>query len=153
MPVNPCLDFSAALPETNAAPFTPGYFFPKHTLKYEFSNCEDHHLFSHKAWGRTREGVCFLVMLPTCDFWLCIQAVEWKAFLSSWLQSAAQDSLPDFSGWFKSALTLAYSLLCKWKGKAMCTGDFISYQNSGVRCWGKVMKERCSEHCCTNSGK
>lgn len=109
-----------------------GLLFPEaqnSTVKYEFSNCEGGHLFSHRTWGRTGEGVWFLVTLPTCDFWLCTQSVEWKALLSSWLHSTAWDSQPNFSGQFKSAQSLACSLLCKWEGMSMCTGGPSPYQN------------------------
>lgn len=111
-----------------------GMFFPEaqnSTLKYEFSNREGGRLFSHRTWGRTGEGVWFSVTLPTCDFWLGAQRVEWKALRSSWLHSAAQEPLPDFSGQFKSAQTLACSLSCA-HGKvwASVLGGLTPYQNS-----------------------
>lgn len=71
-----------------------------------------------------------MVTLPTCDFWLGAQSVEWKALRSSWLHSTAQGSLPDFSGQFKSAQTLVCSLLCKWEGMSSCAGALTPYQNS-----------------------
>lgn len=58
------------------------------------------------------------------------RSVEWKALRSSWLHSTAQESLPDFSGQFKSAQTLACSFLCKWEGMSICAGGLTPSQNS-----------------------
>lgn len=55
--------------------------------------------------------------------------MEWKALLSSWLHSAAQDSQPAFSGQIKSSQTLACSLLSEWEGMSMCAGGIAPYQN------------------------
>lgn len=114
-----------------------GMFFPEaqnSALKDEFSNREGGRLFSRRTWGRTREGVWFSVTLPTCDFWLGTQSVEWKALCSSWPHSTAQESLPDFSGQFKSAQILACSLLCKWEVWASVLGVLLLTKTRWVRC-------------------
>lgn len=131
LPVKLSVDFSSAVPKLMLL-FHFGMFFPEaqnSTLKYEFSSREGERLFSHRTWGRTGEGVWFSVTLPTCDFWPGTQSVEWKALGSSWLHSTAQESLPDFSGQFKSAQTLVCSLLCKWAGMSICAGGLTPYQN------------------------
>lgn len=131
LPADLSLGFASAVPEANTALSLWDIFSwsTKSTLKYEFSNCEGGRLFSHRTWGSAGEGVWFLVTLPTCDLWLCTQSIDWKTLLSSWLHSPAQDLQPDFSEWFKSAQTLACSLLCKWEGMATCIGSLTPYQN------------------------